>query len=424
MFKFLFLNINFVYFAIANLIMQIGIGLTQVAVYGHLAKVGASPLYFTMAFSFSVIPGIFSSQLSCYLAKKVNIIFLCILFQLFGAFSLFLPLLGISNNYVLLIVFAEFISAFIMGFCYPISQIYVKRVFTDKNYLPLAAKLDVYLFSINIILGTFIGTLLYNYFSTKNYLILNILMYLISALLFLNSYYKNKLISIKNSDNYKNNEEIKNKSFIKQQLLFFRNFSEEQKYSFLILIFLPIVTTPAISLLPTIGNKYGTKIFIFGIILTPALGFILAKTIGQIMGPMLISGNQFEKLFKSKFIFLSCNFIFLFIYLVIYFIENIYLSIFLIILAHLFSNIVFSLGMFAVQRTFELKQILDVTTKQYQISTIAIAFIALLSGYLIHYIPYYVVIFSPYFIIFFILIFSEKNIKNKIIKSRKIFFVK
>ncbi|WGL59504.1 hypothetical protein QEJ31_13320 [Pigmentibacter sp. JX0631] len=81
-------------------------------------------------------------------------------------------------------------------------------------------------------------------------------------------------------------------------------------------------------------------------------------------------------------------------------------------------------GAGSIQRTFESKQILDLTAKQYQISTIAIALIALLSGYLIHYIPYYVVIFSPYIIIFFILIFPEKNIKNKVIKSNKIFFCK
>jgi len=178
--------------------MQIGIGLTQVAVYGHMAREGASPLYFTLAFSLGAIPGLFSSQIGSYLSKKVNIIVLCVIIQLLGAFSLFLPIIGIHNDQLILLILAEFISAFIAGFCYPISQIYIKRVFTDKKYLPLASKLDVYLFSINIILGTFFGTLFYSYFSTKNYLLINMFTYILSSLLYLASFYSKKCLSIKN----------------------------------------------------------------------------------------------------------------------------------------------------------------------------------------------------------------------------------
>lgn len=199
MFKFLLTNISFVYFAIASLVMQIGIGLTQVAVYGHMAREGVSPLYFALAFSFGAIPGLFSSQIGSYLSKKINIILLCVVIQLLGSFSLFLPIIGINNNQLILLIFSEFISAFIAGFCYPISQIYIKRVFTDKKYLPLASKLDVYFFSINIILGTFLGTLLYSYFSTKNYLYINMFTYIFSSIIYLASFYSKKSLSIKNA---------------------------------------------------------------------------------------------------------------------------------------------------------------------------------------------------------------------------------
>ncbi|BBH52444.1 MFS transporter [Fluviispira sanaruensis] len=419
MFKFLCININFFYFAIASLIMQIGIGLTQVAVYGHLARIDASPLYFTLAFSLATIPGLFSSQIGSYLSKKVNIIFLCVAIQLLGAFSLFLPILGINNNQIILLLFAEFISAFIAGFIYPISQIYIKRVFTDKNYLPLASKLDVYLFSINIIIGTFIGTLLYAYFNTENYLLINSLAYVISSFIYVIAYFTKKNISIKNLIITENFSFNKNNRFLNRRILFLKNFSIEQKYPFLILIYLPIATTPSISLLPTIGNKYGSNILILGINLTPALLFILAKTIGQIIGPMLIKNYMFEKFYNNKSVFIKCNFLFLLMYLVIYFIDNIYISIILIISAHIFSNIVFSLGMFATQRTFKIDEISDVSAKQYQISTFSMAIISLMSGFLVKYIPYYVLIFIPFIIIYLLLFFQENTAKSLILNKRK-----
>lgn len=418
MFKFLCININFFYFAIASLIMQIGIGLTQVAVYGHLAKIDASPLYFTLAFSLATIPGLFSSQIGSYLSKKVNIIFLCVAIQLFGAFSLILPILGVNHNQIILLIFAEFISAFIAGFSYPISQIYIKRVFTDNKYLPLASKLDVYLFSMNIIIGTFFGTLLYSYFNTENYLLINLFAYIISSFIYIIAYFKKKKISIKNLNIYEKSSSNKNKISLNKHFLFFNNFPKDKKYPFFILIYLPIITTPCISLLPTIGNKYGSNYNILGITLTPALLFILSKTIGQMIGPMLIKNSMFEKIFNNKSIFIKCNFLFLLMYLIIYFIDNIYISIILIIFAHIFSNIVFSLGMFATQRTFNIDEISDVSAKQYQISTFSMAIISLICGFLVQYIPYYIIIFIPFIIIYFLLFFQDNTAERIIFDKR------
>lgn len=139
---------------------------------------------------------------------------------------------------------------------------------------------------------------------------------------------------------------------------------------------------------------------------------------------MLIKNNMFEKLFNNKSIFLKYNLLFLLMYLIIYFIDNIYLSILLIISAHVFSNIVFSLGMFAIQRVFELNQISDVTAKQYQISTVSMALISLMSGYFVQYIPYYIIIFIPFIIVYFLLVLFTNTTKNFILKTDESTLVK
>jgi len=122
-------------------------------------------------------------------------------------------------------------------------------------------------------------------------------------------------------------------------------------------------------------------------------------------------------MFNNKSIFLKYNLLFLLMYLIIYFIDNIYLSILLIISAHVFSNILFSLGMFAIQRVFELNQISDITAKQYQISTLSMALVSLMSGYLIQYIPYYIIIFIPFTFVYFLLIFSGNTNKDFILDN-------
>jgi MFS transporter, DHA3 family, macrolide efflux protein len=390
-------NLYFVFFLLASLIMQVGIGLTQIAVYGELVRLNANPIYFTIAFSLAVFPGLFSSRLGNYFTFKFNVMFLILGAQALGFISLIIPFLGASYHQIIFLISAEFISSFIAGLCYPAFQIYIKRVFFNDEILPLAAKLDVYVFSVNTIIGTGIGAIMYNLFSTPKYLAMNMLCYILSFIIFtlafcLKKDHVQKISKIELNKKYKS-------SIYYDYLFYFKNMGQEKRYAFFMMIYIAIIATPSISLLPIIGNKFGSNVTVFGLVLTPAILFILSKAIGQMCGPLFIKNNMFNKIYNSKFLFFSFMLLFLLLYTFLYFSNYLFLSLVIIIFAHIFSNIIFALGMYAFQKSFSSDEIGLASSKQYQILTLSMAFISVITGFLVNYITPIVLIYIPFCLI-------------------------
>ncbi|KAB8029688.1 hypothetical protein [Fluviispira multicolorata] len=411
MINFLRNNFYFIYFLLASLIMQIGIGFTQVAVYGELVKLNANPVYFTIAFSLAVFPGLFSSRLGSYFTFKFKIIYLILGAQIIGFISLIIPLIVATYHQIVFLISAEFFSSFIAGLCYPPFQIYIKRVFINDEMLPLAAKFDVYVFSVNTIIGTGIGSIVYNLFNTQKYLVINMICYILSFMIFSLAFCLKRDLTQRVSKIILT-DKINKYKFFTSYLFYFKNMHHKKRYAFFMMIYIAIITTPSISLLPIIGNKFGSNVTVFNYILTPAILFILSKSIGQMCGPLIIKRNMFNKIYSNKMLFFLLMFLFLLLYTFLYFSNYLFLSLLIIIFAHIFSNIIFSLGMYAFQKYFSSDEIGLASSKQYQILTFSMAFISVTTGILVNYINPVVLIYIPFFLIFFAFICKSRiNIK-------------
>ena len=288
-FRDLFRENHFYLFILIGLTLSsIGSGLTQVAVYGALNKMGGTPFDFALGLVVSLIPGIFAGWFAANLIKLYDSFLLLVLAQVFGAFAIFLVFYtsSIDNKYVL--YFAEFIGCLISGFIFPLIQKIIKDYIQEK-YLKMIIKLESALFSVNIILGVGVGSLIFDQVGGRSFFIIDIITYVISAVML---YFASRLSLIRINSEV-NDIENQEKSYI------FRSFDAKKLNAFLLLPLLCLAMAPGMALLPYFGSKHGQSVIFFGLTLTPAVVFIFAKCLGQMIGPFCVKDSWFQE-FSEK----------------------------------------------------------------------------------------------------------------------------
>jgi MFS family permease len=366
---------GYFFISFAALLSSIGTGLTQVAVYGQLGKIGGTAGEFALAYSLSVVPSLFSSHLADRWTRRWNLSALLSLSAFVGALALLLPIYALQYQNIKLLLTAEFIGAAVAAFNYPISQIIIKRHFKDE-LLSSALKLDSSFFSIQVILGVGIGTLLFDRFGAKSYLWIDFSTYLVAATAFLFSRFFTSMrleavpIALQSA-----------KTFSWGML------SKAQLRGFLLLPALTLVGTPAITALPLLGQKFGSQIEVSGIIFTPALLFIFAKCLGQMIGPFLIPNGSFEKYGRSERLFWTLLMVFVALYSFVAQVKLLILALLFVVLAHICSNMVYALGIHQMQTSFSEVEIGAVSSRIYQIQILIMTVVSLVTGGLVGILP-------------------------------------
>lgn len=356
--------------ALGLLMSSIGTGLTQVAVFGTLSKLGASALEFSIAYALTIMPGLFASSLSDYFSRKINWGLLLIVSQFVGAFSLLLPIYGLQTQSKWLILSAEFVGAALSGFIFPISQSILKRTFAE-NEMGLMVKLDSALFSVNVVLGIGLGSLLYDRMSSFSYLSIDLVSYLVSGI----------LIWIACAGHFKNFLP-ENSFYLNSKDVYFsiKTLNQKQWLAFLLLPMLSLIATPAMALLPVLASRFGHSFEISGLTFTPAVVFLLSRSLGQLLGPWLVPSQRFTTLAKNTSLFWLCTAVFIGFYALAGIVMNPWMACALVVCAHISSNMIYVVGSFSLQNAFSAAEMGTASARVYQLQLVIMTIMSLLAG--------------------------------------------
>lgn len=399
MLLFLVKNKNILFFCIATFLTEIGMGLTQVSVYGMLSSEKVSTFIYGVAFFLTLFPGFIATLFVTNIIKKIPLHRLFIVINTTSSFFLFFPLYGSYYNNIYIIISALIVSSFSSGFLFTIIQTYIKKTCKENNLI-LYSKIDSLLFTANIFIGVGLGSLLYPFLGSRIYIIMNIIFYIISSILvYICFKVKPECMAVKD-----NNIE---------KIYKFNLLNSKQKKSLLFTPFLCFITTPLITLLPLIGRKYGINFNIFEMFLSNSVtSFLFAKSLGQLIGPSIMKKSLFHNLLLNynKIIFLIM--VFVFCYLISYFINSFYISILLIIIAHISSNILTTLGFYIFQKEFSEEEVVYFSSIQYRITIIVMSLCSIMSPILYELTNFILISFLPLFILL-LLFLVIKNIPYK-----------
>jgi hypothetical protein len=104
--------------------------------------------------------------------------------------------------------------------------------------------------------------------------------------------------------------------------------------------------------------------------------------------------------------------VFIFCYLISYFINSFYISILLIIIAHISSNILTTLGFYIFQKEFSEEEVVYFSSIQYRITIIVMSLCSIMSPILYELTNFILISFLPLFILL-LLFLVIKNIPYK-----------
>ncbi len=129
----------------------------------------------------------------------------------------------------------------------------------------LMVKLDSALFSVNVVLGIGLGSLLYDRMSSFSYLSIDLVSYLVSGI----------LIWIACAGHFKNFLP-ENSFYLNSKDVYFsiKTLNQKQWLAFLLLPMLSLIATPAMALLPVLASRFGHSFEISGLTFTPAVVFV------------------------------------------------------------------------------------------------------------------------------------------------------
>lgn len=349
-------------FLFATFFSGIGSGFIQVVVYNQIANLNLPPFYFGLAFACAVFPALVGSYVGRIIAEKETYNKYLFFSQLFAMLMIFI-IKSLAEKDFKFILLGELVTSFSASVAFPILQKLIKFTFNPES-LPIAAKIDTYAYGANIIFGLGLGSVLSAIIGFNDMLLLAEVLYAISAMLFYFAYPEN----MEWSQNLRTTERF-----------FWGTFTPQQKLAFVLMPTLIIVGTPATSLLPSIYNNFSNG-EVNHFIVSPVLTLILFRSIGQFIGPLIIHNDRFESLASSKQTIYFCLLFFIATYCVIFNTDNFYFALLLIIIAHIASNVVFTLATYSMLASFSVDEIARISTVQYQINQIAITLTAIISG--------------------------------------------
>ena len=349
-------------FLFATLVSGIGSGFIQVVVYNQIANLNLPPFYFGLAFACAVFPALAGSYAGRIIAEKEKYNKCLFFSQLFAVLMIFL-IKSLAEKDFKFILLGELVTSFSASVAFPVLQKLIKFTFNPER-LPMAAKIDTYAYGANIIFGLGLGSVLSAIICLNDMLLLAEVLYAISAMLFYSA----------NPESMKWNENLRT-----TQCFFWGTFTPQQKLAFILMPTLIIVGTPATSLLPSIYNNFSNS-EVNNFIISPVLTLILFRSIGQFIGPLIIHNDRFASLASSKRTIYYCLLFFIVTYSIIFHTGNFYFALLLIIIAHIASNVVFTLATYSMLASFSVDEIAQISTVQYQINQIVITLTAIVSG--------------------------------------------
>lgn len=347
--------------ALAFLISSIGNGITWIVVFGELIRLSAPVASLALAYVLSTVPGLLGSIAGERFCQRLSPFTILILGEGLGLIGLAVPFYAVAIDSIPLLLMAQAIGAFTTGMTFPaLSQLF--KTGLSEEELPVATTLESLIFAGNVLCGIGLGLALRGYMSATHLLLIDLLSFAAALIL---------LGRAKRRVGAPFVEHVRSLSSLRWQTL-----THSQRRAMLLLPLLAAAGAPAMALLPGLAPgalSSGTPEQ------TTALALLFTRSLGQLVGPLLLNPARFEKNSSSNGLQIGCLAIFLLCYGLIPFAT--WPAVALVFVAHIFSNVVFSLAVYALLRNFERQQVPAAIARSYRRQMAVSAIVSLGAGY-------------------------------------------
>lgn len=364
----------FLLFSIGYLITGIGSGLTSVAIYGALSQQAASTEVFALAFAFSVLPSLASTNMGMYLGRRLKPLTVLIVAEVCGALCLLIPLTAVKTGNTSLLTVAIMLPSLFAGIgVYSYAEI-CKRAFSDHEFSAVAA-VQTISFSAVTIVGIGIGSILYPSLSSTVYFIADCASFICAIALLLCA--RRRLAASRTA-------EVNQIGVVAPASQTLRGFSPHQLLAILLLPLLSVITAPAMALLPAKGAEFSSP-KVAGLPVDAVNILLFARGLGQLLGPLLSTDRVTRMVFYSSKLRLGIFAVFIGIYYFVFWTDSLPLMWMAVVVAHIFSNIFFSTAYSFLLRSFSNEDAGFASVRSNQIQVLTLGLAAALSGFLAGY---------------------------------------
>ncbi|GEC68971.1 hypothetical protein RTE01_36060 [Raoultella terrigena] len=349
--------------ALAFLISSIGNGITWIVVFGELIRLSAPVASLALAYVLSTVPGLLGSIAGERFCQRLSPFTILILGEGLGLIGLAVPFYAVAIDSIPLLLMAQAIGAFTTGMTFPaLSQLF--KTGLSEEELPVATTLESLIFAGNVLCGIGLGLVLRGYMSATHLLLIDLLSFAAALIL---------LGRAKRRVGAPFVEHVRSLSSLRWQTL-----THSQRHAMLLLPLLAAAGAPAMALLPGLAPgalSSGSPEQ------TTALALLFTRSLGQLVGPLLLNPARFEKNSSSNGLQIGCLAIFLLCYGLIPFATWPAVALVLVFVAHIFSNVVFSLAVYALLKNFERQQVPAAIARSYRRQMAVSAIVSLGAGY-------------------------------------------
>lgn len=379
------------------IVSSIGNGLTYIVIFSELIRLSVPAASLAIAYVLSTAPGLIGSKIGERFSRQGNPFQILIAGECLGLLGLAAPFIAVMNGSVALFFVAQSISAFTLGMTFPaISKIF-KTGLSEKE-LPAATALETLIFACNVIFGVGLGLILLGHISVITLLFIDLGSFAVALI----------LLSLSKSQ-FRQSFSVVSVSGAKVR---WRSISGTQRRAMLLLPLLACAGAPAMALLPslvpaTFSAREAQSL---------ALALLFARSLGQLVGPLILNPEKFEKYSNSNLLMLGCLFIFIACYGLVPLMPSQYPALMLIFTAHIFSNVVASLAIYALLRKFDEDLVPGAMAKSYRWQMIVTSVVSVGAGYSAQYfgVAYALYLFSGAgFALIVVLSFSGHGLKQK-----------
>ena len=345
----------------ALLLSSVGNGLTYVIVFGKLLTLAAKPSALTLAYILALAPGIPGSLVAEKLLRRLPLIPILMMSEMLGLIGLVFPLWSLYSDNQLLLLLSQAVAAFASGMMVPVLSQLLKNGLQPVD-LPAASGLETLIFAANVILGIGIGTLLYGRLPPQIILALDALSFALSIGLLFAAH-----------QNYRAVEQTE--SGEANMVLRWRRLNQLQRRSLLLLPALALVGAPAMALLPALAGNFSGEVTDTGLML------LLARSFGQLIGPLLLTEAQLKRHSGKLHMFVVFLALFICCYALVSVTHNQGIAMLLIVAAHIFTNIVYVLATLNIMRTFPASLTGSAMAKSWRLQLVITLILPIIAGF-------------------------------------------
>ncbi|BEV72494.1 hypothetical protein THUN1379_19760 [Paludibacterium sp. THUN1379] len=302
---------------------SIGNGLTFIVIFATLRQWHAPPSGMALAFVLNTAPGLLGSRLGESLLGRMSPARILMLAEAGGLAGLLLPWLALALQHPGWLLLASLMSALTGGMALPALTTLLKQGLAAEE-TAAGALIDTLVFACHVLFGIGLGVLLYPHWPARSLLALDALSYLL-AIAWLNALPVITRPAPTPSGRQRHPTTL----------------TAGQRRSLWLLSVLTLVGAPAMALLPVLGSQGNQQM----------LPLLFARSLGQLCGPLLVREHWLSKGASNRLLLL-CLAGFALCYGLLPVVSQLPWALLLVFLAHVLSNVVFSLGWHGLLRHF------------------------------------------------------------------------